>query len=78
MDLAAFTTAANWIVVMPGVDRLRLRSSYLATGRSNVECAAAAWLQLVSLSTIEKVEMCQRYAGRAIIGQVKITPLKQY
>ena len=50
------------------------KSTYIATGRSTVEYAAVAWLPWVSLSTMEKQEMCQRYAGRAITGQVKTIP----
>ena len=50
-----------------------IRSTYIATGRSTVEYAAAAWLSWVSISAMEKLEMCQRYAGRAITGQIKTT-----
>ena len=57
-----------------GYQKSTIRSTYVATGRSTVECAAAAWLPWVSLSTMERLEMCQRYAGGAITGQLKMTP----
>ena len=46
---------------MLGVNRLRLQkstlwSTYIATGRSTVEYAGAAWLPWVSLSRMEKLE----------------------
>ena len=59
-----------------GYEKSILRSTYIATGRSNVEYAAAAWLPWVSISTLGKLEMCQRYAGRAITGQMKTTPVE--
>ena len=43
----------------------------MATGSSTVEYAAAAWIPWVSISTMEKLEMYQRYFGRAITGQIK-------
>ena len=62
-------TSTDW-----GYDKSTLRFSYIAMDRSAVEYTAAAWLPWDSLSTMEKQEMCQRYAGRAITGQVKMTP----
>ena len=61
---------ADW-----GYDKQTLRATFIATGRSAVEYAAAAWLPWVSSSTMEKLETCQRFAGRAITGQVKTTPV---
>ena len=48
-----------------------LRSTYIATGRLTVEHAAAARLPWAAISTMVKLKMCQRYAGRAITGQIK-------
>ena len=59
-----------------GYEKYILRSAYIAMGRSTVEYAAAAWLQWVLISTMEKLEMCQRYAGRAITGQINMTHVK--
>ena len=56
-----------------GYEKSALRSTYIAMGRSTVEYTAAAWLPWDSLSTVERLEMCQRYAGRAVTGQVKTT-----
>ena len=50
--------------------------SYIATGRVTVKYTAAAWLPWVSISMMEKLEMCQRYAGRAITGQIKTTQVQ--
>ena len=55
-----------------GYEKSILRSTYIATGRPTVEYAEAAWLQRVSLSMMEKLEMHQRYAGRVITGQIQI------
>ena len=44
--------------------------------RSTVEYAAVTWLPLVSILTMVMVEICQKYAGRAITGQIKTTPVK--
>ena len=57
-----------------GYNKQTLRATFIATGRSAVEYTAAAWLPWVSSSTMEKLETCQRFAGRAITGQVKTTP----
>ena len=43
---------------------------------STVKYAAEAWLPWVTLSTMEKVEMCQRYAERAFTVQIKTPPVK--
>ena len=59
-----------------GYDKQTLRATYIATGRSAVEYAAAAWLPWVSSSTMEKLETCQRFAERTITGQVKTTPVE--
>ena len=72
---------ASWSVEVPGVNRWGyeksiLRSAYKATGRSTVENAAAAWLPWVSILTMEKLEMFQRYAGRAITRQIKTIPVE--
>ena len=45
-------------------------------GRSTVEYTAATWLPWVLISTMEKREMCQRYAGRTIAGKIKKTPVE--
>ena len=50
--------------------------TYIAAGRSTVEYAAVAWLPWILISTMEKLEMCQRYAGRATTGQIKTTPVE--
>ena len=57
-----------------GHEKYILWSTCIATERSNVEYAAAAWLPWVSISMMEKLEMCQKYAGRAIIRQIKTPP----
>ena len=59
----------------PLIGAMYIRSTYIATGRTTVEYAAAEWLPWVLLSTMETLEMCQRYAGRAITGQIKMTPV---
>ena len=59
-----------------GYDKSFLRSTYIATGRSTIEYAAAACLPLVLFSTMAKLKMCQRYAGMAITGQIKMTPVE--
>ena len=46
-----------------GYDKSTLRSTYIATGRSSVEYAAAAWLPWISPATMGKLETCQRFAG---------------
>ena len=51
-----------------GYEKSILQSTYIATGRSTVKYAAAAWLPWLWISMMEKLEMCQRYAGRAITG----------
>ena len=56
-------------------EKFILRSTNIAMGRSTVEYAAAVWLPRVSISTMEKMEMCQRYTGRAISGQIKTNPV---
>ena len=68
-------------IEVPGVNRLYhemfiLRCTYIATGRSTVEYVAAARLTWVSLSTLERLDMCQRYAERVISGQIKSTPVE--
>ena len=64
-------TSTDW-----GYEKSILRSTYIVTGGSTVEHAAVAWLPWVSISTIEKLEMYQRYARRAITGQIKATPVE--
>ena len=59
-----------------GYDKSILRSIYIASGRSTVEYAAAAWLPLVSISTMVMLDTCQRYSGRAITGQIMTTPVE--
>ena len=58
--------------MVPGIKSI-LRLAYIVTGRSTVEYAASAWLPWISLSTIEKLLMYQRYAGMAIAGHAKTT-----
>ena len=53
------------------------QSSYIATGRSTVEYAAVSWLPWISNSTMKRMEMRQRNAGRAITGQIKTTPVEE-
>ena len=57
-----------------GYVKFTLRSNYIAKGRSTVEYVAVPRLPGFSLSTMVKLVMCQRYAGRAITGQVSTTP----
>ena len=57
-----------------GYDKHTLRCTYIATGRSTVEYAAAAWLPWIAPTTMEILESSQRYAARAITGHVKTTP----
>ena len=38
--------------------------------------AATVWIPWVSISTTEKLKICQRYAERAITGQIKTTAVK--
>ena len=57
-----------------GYDKATLRSTYITVGRSRVEYAAPAWLPWLSATGVEKVEANQRYAGRAITGQLRTTP----
>ena len=45
-------------------------------GRSTVEYAATSWLPWVTISTLDRLEMCQRKAGRAITRQIKTTPVE--
>ena len=59
-----------------GYDKSIIRSTYIATGRSTVVYAAAAWLPCASFSTKEKLEMCQRYIRREITGQIKTIPVE--
>ena len=59
-----------------GYEKSIVRYTYIVMGRSTVEYAAAAWLPWASHSTMEKLEMCQRYARRAITSQIKTTPVK--
>ena len=59
-----------------GYDKQTLLATFITTGRSAVEYAAATWLPWVSSSTMEKLETCQRFAGRAITGQVKTTTVE--
>ena len=60
--------ATDW-----GYEKSILRSTYIATGRSTVEYAAAAWQPCVSLSTMGKLKMCHRYAEKVITRQMKTT-----
>ena len=60
-----------------GYEKSTLRPTYIATDRSIVENAAAAWLPWVSLSKMDNHEMCQRYTGKAIIVHVKMTPAEK-
>ena len=62
-------------------DRLELRQTNITgylhrDGRLAVEYKVATWLLWVSSSTTEKLEKCQRFAGRSITGQVKTTPVE--
>ena len=58
-----------------GYDKSILLSTYIDMGGSTVEYAAVHWLPWVSISMMEKLEMCQRYAGRAITSQIKMNPV---
>ena len=57
-----------------GYDKQLLRSTYIATGRSCIEYAAAGWAPWISKTNLEKLETAQRYAGRAITGLTKTAP----
>ena len=59
-----------------GYEKSMSRSTCIAKGRSTAEDTAAAWLPLVSITTTEKLEMCQWYAGKVITGQIKTTHVK--
>ena len=61
----------NW-----GYEKFTLWPTYIATGKLTVKHAAAAWLPWATHSMMKRLKMCQRYAGRAITGQVKITPVE--
>ena len=63
--------SADW-----GYDKSILWYIYIATVGSNIEYAAAAWPTWVSISTMEKLEICESHAGRAIIGEIKSTPIE--
>ena len=68
-----FHASTDW-----GYEKSIIRSFYIATGRSKFVFATATWLSMpwVSISTMEKLEMCQRCAGRTITGQLKTTPVE--
>lgn len=57
-----------------GYDKETLRSTFITAGRSMIEHAAPAWTPWISTSGMERLEASQRYAGRAITGQVRTTP----
>ena len=60
-----------------GYEKSILRLIYIATGRSTVKYASAAWQPWAStISMMEKLEISQRNAGKAITGQIKTTPVK--
>ena len=60
-----------------GYEKSISRSTYIAMGRLTVEHTTAAWLPWVLNSMMEKLKMCQRYAGRAISGQIMTTHAKK-
>ena len=43
-------------------------------GRSVIEYAAPAWIPWISKTNLENLEAAQRYAARAVTGQLKTTP----
>ena len=57
-----------------GANFQTLRSTYIATGRSCAEYAAAGWAPFISKTSIDKLEMAQRVAGRTISGTLKTSP----
>ena len=59
-----------------GYEKSVLLSTYIATAGPTVMYAAAALLPWVSASTMDKLEMCQRYAVRTVTGQIKTTHVK--
>ena len=59
-----------------GYEKSILWSTYIATGRLTVKYTATAWLPWVFISTMEKLKMSHRYAGRAITRQIKTTPVE--
>ena len=71
---------ALWCLALTdlGCEKSILQSTYIATGKSTVEYAAVAWIPWVSLSTMEKLKMCQRYSGWPITGQIKTTPVEAF
>ena len=59
-----------------GWQKQDLRTDYIATQRSVAEYAAAAWTPWLSSSNIEKLEITQLQAARAITHHVRSTPIE--
>ena len=59
-----------------GYEKSTVRSTHIATGRSTVKYAAAEWLPWVLISAMDKLAMCQMYAGGALTGQIETIPVK--
>ena len=57
-----------------GHSKRLIRDTYTATSRSLVEYAGAAWHPWMSSTNLERLEAAQRFAGRAVTGQLKTTP----
>ena len=57
-----------------GYEKEVLRGTYIAVGRSVIEYAAPAWIPWTSKTNLENLEAAQRYAARAVTGQLKTTP----
>jgi len=53
-----------------GYEKEVLRGTYIAVGRSVIEYAAPAWIPWISKTNLA----AQRYAARAVTGQLKTTP----
>ena len=64
------------VYVSWGYDQQILRATYIASGRSKVEYNASSWLLWISNSTLDNQGRSQRCIGRAIIGQLRITPVE--
>ena len=56
-------------------DRQTIRTTYIATAFSKEEYVTYSWQSWISNSTFENKERSQRYAVRAITGQLHATPV---
>ena len=58
-----------------GYDHQTLRETYIVTWCSKVEYGASSWLLWISNSMLENLMRSQRYARRAITGQLCTVPI---